>query len=175
MFASQGHLEIALIVFVLLVAFIDWCTHRIPNALCATAAVLGLVSQMWMHGEAGLVTALGGAAVGFGMFLPFYLLRAFGAGDVKAMATVGVFLGAQATLIAVGTTLIAGGLLGAVVLWFRPVHASAAFHRLLGLLLAPIATLRSPQQSSAPRPTLRFPYGIAIACGTAVTLLVLAD
>jgi prepilin peptidase CpaA len=175
MLATQAHLHAALIVFVLLVALIDWCTHRIPNLLCATAAVLGLTSQMWLHGEAGLLSALGGAAVGFGMFLPFYAMRAFGAGDVKAMATVGIFLGVPATALAAGSTLIAGSLLGLLVLWFKPAYAGAALHRLLGLLVGSVWSLRAPKHDWTSQPTLRFPYGIAIACGTAVALLVIAD
>lgn len=171
MFATEEQLHAALIMFVVAVAIIDSRTHRIPNLLCAAAAVLGLISQWWMHGEAGLLTALGGAAVGFAMFLPFYVLRAFGAGDVKAMATVGLFLGPEATLIAVGSTLIAGGVLGLCVLVLRPMHASATFHRLIGLFSAPVASMRATRQ--APGNSLRFPYGVAIACGTAVALLII--
>lgn len=168
--SAQEQLDAVLIAFVLLVAFIDWRTHRIPNLLCAIAAVLGLSLQVVFHAEAGLLSALGGAAVGFAMFLPFYVLRAFGAGDVKAMAIVGIFLGMQATVLAVGCTLIAGAILGVLVLCLRPVHASATFHRLIGLLASPVATMRSTR--NRPHSSLRFPYGIAIACGTAVALLV---
>lgn len=171
MLMIQTHLHAALIAFVLSVAFIDWHTHRIPNLLCAAAAALGLVSQLWLHGEAGLLSALGGAAVGFGMFLPFYIVRAFGAGDVKAMATVGIFLGAPGTALAVGMTLIAGGVIGALVLWLRP--APSTLHRLIGLLAAPISSVRNYRQDPVSHSSQRFPYGIAIACGTAVALFVL--
>lgn len=159
MLVTLAHLYAALIVFVLSVALIDCYTHRIPNLLCAAATALGLIWQMLIHGEAGLLSALGGAAVGFGMFLPFYVMRAFGAGDVKAMTTVGIFLGAQATALAVGMTLVVGGVIGALVLWRRPAQAGGARQRWIGL--------------PAARSSQRFPYGIAIACGTAVALLVL--
>ena len=89
------------IVYVTMAALIDLRTQRIPNALSATAALLGLIAQVSLNGAPGLLSALAGAAIGLGMFLPFYLLRAVGAGDVKAMATVGIFLGAQATPLAV--------------------------------------------------------------------------
>lgn len=173
MLSTQIPLDAALIVFVLSVALIDWHTHRIPNVLCAIAAALGLVSQVWLHGEAGLLSALGGAAVGFAMFLPFYIVRAFGAGDVKAMATVGIFLGPQATAVAVGMTLIAGAVIAVLVLCFRPTHAASTWHRLIGLLAAPVSTMRNARHDPAPRSSQRFPYGVAIACGTAVALLIL--
>lgn len=171
MLATQSQLDAALLLFVLCVAIIDWRTHRIPNLLCAVAAIVGLSSQLWIHGEGGLLSALGGAAVGFAMFLPFYVLRAFGAGDVKAMATVGLFLDMHTTMIAVGMTLIVGAILGVAVLLLKPVAASATFHRLIGLLVAPIASMRAARQATATK-SERFPYGIAIACGTAAALLI---
>jgi prepilin peptidase CpaA len=157
--------------FVVCVAIIDWRTHRIPNLLCAVAAIIGLSSQFWIHGEDGLLFALGGAAVGFAMLLPFYVLRAFGAGDVKAMATVGIFLDMRTTAIAVGMTLIAGGILGLAVLLLRPAAASATFHRLIGLFVAPVASMRTSIEANN-TDSQRFPYGIAIACGTTAALFV---
>jgi prepilin peptidase CpaA len=172
MLATQNHLNAALIVFVVSLALIDWRTHRIPNILCAVAAMFGLALQIGINGEAGLFAALAGAAVGFGMFLPFYVLRAFGAGDVKAMATVGLFLGAAGTMLAVGMTLIAGGVLGALMLCFKSEHAAATWHRLMGLLLAPVVTMRNTRRNRSLDSSLRFPYGIAIACGVAVALII---
>jgi prepilin peptidase CpaA len=171
--APSYQLHATLIVFVLSLAFIDWRTHRIPNLLCAVAAMFGLTLQMWLHGQAGLLSALGGAAVGLAMFLPFYVLRAFGAGDVKAMATVGLFLGVQSTVLAVGITLIAGAVLGLLMLWHKPSYATGTLHRLIGMLLAPVATVRD-RKSNRSTDSLRFPYGIAIACGVATTLIIKA-
>lgn len=171
MLPTASQLDAALILFVVCIAIIDWRTHRIPNLLCATAAIIALFSQFWIHGEAGLLSALGGAAVGFAMFLPFYLLRAFGAGDVKAMATVGIFLGTRTTMLAVGMTLIAGAALGVAVLLLRPMHASATLHRLIGLIVSPIASMHSSRQIP-PKANQRFPYGNAIACGTTAALLI---
>lgn len=170
--ATQLHLDATLILFVLSIAIIDWRTHRIPNVLCAVAAMFGLTFQVAIHGQAGLISALGGAAVGFAMFIPFYVLRAFGAGDVKAMATVGIFLGLQSTVLAVGATLIAGAILGGLTLWLKPAHASATLHRLAGMLLAPVETIRNRHSNRSTDSRLRFPYGIAIACGVAVALIV---
>lgn len=172
MLDAPGQLDIVLIVFALSLAIIDFRTHRIPNLLCAIAAVYGLTLQMAVHGEAGLFAALGGAAVGFAMFLPFYVVRAFGAGDVKAMATVGVFLGVQSTAHAVGATLIAGGVLGVLTLCLKPLHASATLHRLVALLCTPIASMSESKNNQSPDSRLRFPYGVAIACGVAVAMIV---
>jgi prepilin peptidase CpaA len=106
------------------------------------------------------------------MFLPFYVVRAFGAGDVKAMAIVGIFLGAQSTVHAVGSTLVAGGVLGVLVLCLKPAHTSATMQRLVALLHTPVASMRESQRNQSPNSRLRFPYGVAIACGVAVALIV---
>jgi prepilin peptidase CpaA len=134
------------IVYVTMAALIDLRTHCIPNALSATAALLGLIAQVSLNGAPGLLSALAGAAIGLGMFLPFYLLRAVGAGDVKAMATVGILLGAQATPLAVAFTLIAGSIVGVIVLLLQSSAAAATRTR-------------------------RFAYGGAIAVGTFATLV----
>ncbi|MFC4313492.1 prepilin peptidase [Steroidobacter flavus] len=173
MLATQSQLDTALILFVICVAIVDWRTHRIPNLLCAVAAIIALSSQMWMHSEDGLLTGLAGAAVGFAMFLPFYALRAFGAGDVKAMATVGLFLDMRTTMVAVGMTLIVGAVLGLAVLLLRPMTANATLHRLMGLFVSPIASMRASRQAATTE-SERFPYGVAIACGTAAALLIVS-
>ncbi len=171
MLATSDQLDTALVLFVLCVAAIDWRTHRIPNLLCAAAAIVGLASQFWIFGEDGLLFSLSGAAVGFAMFLPFYVLRAFGAGDVKAMATVGVFLGMQTTTLAVGMTLIAGAILGVAALLLNNGQSSAILARLAGLMISPTASMRASLHDTKTKSVQRFPYGVAIACGTAVALI----
>ena len=158
-----------LLVYVSMVALLDIRTHRIPNALSATAAVFGLILQVSLNGAPGLLSAMAGAAIGLGLFLPFYLLRAFGAGDVKAMATVGIYLGAQVTLLAVGLTLIAGAIIGVIVLLFSS-GAGSALYRLVGVAAAPISSLRRAQDAGSSQ-TRRFAYGGAIAIGTFATLV----
>lgn len=174
MLATQTHLNVTLIAFVVSLALIDWRTHRIPNVLCAVGAMSGLALQVGIHGEAGLLAAFAGTLVGFGMFLPFYVVRAFGAGDVKAMATVGIFLGVSGTMLAVGMTLIAGAVLGVAVLCVKREHANATLHRTLGLLTAPMLSMRSSKRDPSANSSLRFPYGVAIACGVAATLIIRA-
>src|SRR3990170_3814958 len=92
-----------LLVFAAMLFDIRW--HRIPNWLVFAGLLMGvgfhtLTSYGW-----GLGYALKGAAVGFGLFLPLYMLRVMGAGDVKLMTMVGAFLGPASALGAVLTTL----------------------------------------------------------------------
>ena len=90
----QALLELALLALVTLAAIVDLARRRIPNLLLLTgwmvAVPLHLLSDQ--PGPA-VLGALAGALCGLLIFLPLYLLRGMAAGDVKMMATVGLFVG----------------------------------------------------------------------------------
>lgn len=67
--------------------------RRIPNYATVTALVLAIVFAQLFHGKEGFFSALLGAAVGGGVFLPFCLIGAVGGGDFKLMAAVGAIVG----------------------------------------------------------------------------------
>jgi prepilin peptidase CpaA len=67
--------------------------------------------QLGQRGWTGGLVALGGAAVGFAVFLVFYLLGGMGGGDVKLMAGFGALLGAGRLLEAALWTAGIGGIL----------------------------------------------------------------
>jgi len=71
----------------------DLRTRRIPNALTVTVLLAGLLGATWRAGAAGLIDAVGGAAL---LGLPFLVLFAVGGGgggDAKLMAALGTWLG----------------------------------------------------------------------------------
>ena len=145
----------------------DMLAHRIPNALTGTAACVGLLIQATQTGMPGLLTSLAGIAVGVGFMLPFYALRGMGAGDVKLMGAIGSFLGPQAVLLAAGATLVVGALYGLarVAAHFFPRLNFVAHRPVLPELEPNAATLGSVRKE-------KFPYAVAIASGTLITLLV---
>ena len=66
--------------------------HRISNWLVLAVLGSGFVIQILGNGAMGIVYALGGVAVGLAFFLPFYIGRGMGAGDVKLMGAAGGML-----------------------------------------------------------------------------------
>lgn len=90
--------------------WIDFRTRRIPNVLVGVTLLAACAVQLGLHGIVGLGLALAGAAVGL-LFLPLYLARVLGAGDVKFMIALGALVGPETALIAVLLTLVAGGAL----------------------------------------------------------------
>lgn len=127
-----------LVVLLLLAAFIDVRSYRIPNWLTVGGAVLGLglntaiawhsLSAAWALD--GFLWALGGMAAGLVIMLPMYALRVMAAGDVKLMAMAGAFVGWPDILFAILCSLIAGG---------AAALAFAVYRRALGRLAGNVA------------------------------------
>lgn len=113
----------ALVVFMLNAVDSDVRQHRIPNFLVFLMLGTGLLLQglgpeggreglfSSTPGALGMVSAVAGGLLGLALFLPFYLLHAMGAGDVKLMAALGVFAGPRDTIGLALAVLLAGGAL----------------------------------------------------------------
>ena len=153
--------------------------RRIPNRLVFSGALLGvLLNSVALPGvtPAGPWLALGGLAVGLGLLLPMYALKALGAGDVKLMAMVGAFLGPRPAVFAVLCSLLAGGVLALAVALcqgtLRQALANARQLLLQGWLRA--AAGEVPRVGAPSVAGGNLPYAIAIAAGTAISLALAA-
>ena len=172
---SAPILTAALFAFLAALAAIDSATHRIPNALTVPAAAVAVVLHGLSTGTLGVLESAAGLSVGLLVFAPFYLGRNFGAGDLKAMAAVGAFLGPAGGLAAAGWTLVAGGV-GAL-LWLISVGGYSALHALFERWATRAYVLCATGHRARLNPSpgdaalRRFPYGLAIACGTSISLL----
>ena len=141
--------------------------HRIPNRLSGLTILAGLACQFAAAGLPGLGAALAGATAGFICFLPFYALRAMGAGDVKFLAAAGTFLGLRGTVAAVVFTLVAGALGAAgYVLWRGASAAIEAWRRDGAGAAAAAAWIHG---AAARRE--RLPFALPIAAGVLTTLI----
>lgn len=150
----------------------DIKSRRIPNWLI----VAGLMSSFAIQviSSLGSLSSWGlGLLVGFGLFIPFYLLRAMGAGDVKLMAVVGSFMGPSAALNAVLLTLIAGGLLATGVSLWHGAFRSVLFNLrvLLTHTLGTVLPSGMTRLSYVPSSVGNLPYALAIAAGTVMHLI----
>lgn len=154
--------------FLIIAIATDLSARKIPNVLVFPGILVGIASQIWLPDGVGIAASLQGAGLGLIMFLPLYLLRAMGAGDVKLMAMVGAFVGSQQMLGAVLGTLLAGGVLSLLV-----AIRKQAFARLIGnlrlmafdaagkLALGQLPVAEGPEVSVG-----KLPYAVAIALGT---------
>lgn len=162
----------AALLLVLLACGFDLRTRRIPNTLTLGAALLALSVHTAIGGLGGFFTALAGWATGLAVFLPFYLLRGLGAGDVKLLAAVGAWLGPAMALWTALCGALAGGLLALVVALAHGYARRALAN--LGLLLmhwrvSGLRPLTAVSLDSA-TPGPRLAYAIPIAVGLMVAL-----
>lgn len=153
----------------LVIAHGDLAARRIPNRLVGALAAAGFVaSATVLRAHVGWLDALAGALLGFAAWLPLWLLRVVGAGDVKLAAALGAWLGPQGIVQASVLAAMAGGVLAVVVL----IH-SGAVRRLATDLVCWIGAFRIGGVASglATRPTPAshgrsvLPYGVALAAG----------
>jgi prepilin peptidase CpaA len=145
----------------------DVASHRIPNAIVAFGTAVALFLHTLLPAGIGFTSALAGLGIGLAAFLPLYLLRAMGAGDVKLMAMVGAFLGPLDAFVAVLFTLLAGGLLALGYAIKARVLGQLVYNLRVILYTALAGAKFDPRADSA----ARIPYSVAIACGTGAWLL----
>ncbi|EKS9793881.1 MULTISPECIES: A24 family peptidase [Burkholderia] len=146
----------------------DLAARRIPNPLVVLGLAGALVAQCLLHGVlAGALGWLAGAATGFALLLPFYLLRGMAAGDVKLMLAIGAWVGAQMTVYIVLATFVAGGVGALAVVLLR--GRMRQMWTNVRALLARHARGTRAEAADGPAAITSvgsLPYGVAIAAGT---------
>ena len=162
---SAAGLFVGAIFTVLLAAVVrsDLAARRIPNRLVAVLVVTGSVAAATALREpVGFTGAIAGCALGLVVWLPFWLARVLGAGDVKLAAAIGVWLGPAGVLHASLLAALAGGVLALVVVARRG--------RLSALVTGLALWVGALQRGRLTRPLVNdtadlLPYGVALAVG----------
>lgn len=150
-------------------AWIDGKELRVPNWITFPMVLAGLAYSAAVGGWAGLGQGLLGMCVGLATLMPLYAVGGMGAGDVKLMAGVGAWLGAQTTWNAFLVSAVVGGVMALAMVVYRK-----AWNKHYGnamLILSEIATVKDPRELSkiaADRKPhmLLLPYGIPICIGS---------
>lgn len=159
---------IALAAMVFVASIYDIKYRRIPNWLILAGLLSSIFYQIFSGYGYGLVFWITGLGVGLFCFMPLYIMRAMGAGDVKLMAAVGSFLGGSAAIQTVMLTLFAGGALALLVmLWNRSWKLVLKNIGLMTANMTIAAMTRQLPKAEAPLKSAgNLPYGVAIAVGT---------
>ena len=169
---------LSLATLLLTAAVTDARTRRIPNWLTGGGIVIGLLVQAlapvgvglfdYRWGGLGALQASFGLAAGLGLFLPLYLLRAVGAGDVKLLAMVGVWLGPRLLLGATLLTLLVGGAMALTTMLATRSTRRVASNVQLLLTTAVVGAHggRLAAFDGAFTSGTRMPYAVAVCVGT---------
>ena len=161
MSARNTSFLIAMCVVLAIAVLTDLRRHRIPNTLTLAGLLCALSLQLITSGLAGLGAGVLGALVGTACFLPFWLLRGMGAGDVKLLAAVGAFLGPHGAFYAAMFSLIAGGLTAIGYVMWCAARASMNTLRAEGFGAAGISAFLAAQLARRDR----FAFAVPIAIG----------
>ena len=140
--------------------------NRIPNWLTLAGMSLGLLIGYW-SGQPAFWSHLGGLTIGFGVMFFVYLLGGVGGGDVKLMGAVGALMGANLIVPTLFYAAYLGALLGLLMLIWRK-----DFWMRMVWSLQRLAFWQKPTGEKPAKPApIAVPYGVAIAVGCLVTLL----
>lgn len=167
-----------LVILLSMAAWQDIKQHRISNRVVLVGVCFGFIFNGLMPqglgfnspapGGLGWMGGLTGLGMGLVVLLPFYWLRAMGAGDVKLMGMVGAFLGPGQVLGALLGTFLVGGVM-ALIIALR----AGAVMRLLGnvkfMLLYGVVKMsagQAPTIEETSQSVGKLPYAVAIAIGT---------
>lgn len=150
----------------------DLRNRRIPNLLTLPGIVLGLLLHLVLDGWSGLGHSALAGVIAFVVFLIFWLAGGMGAGDVKLITATGCILGGPMNVVwLLIYTALAGGVMAlGLALWrgrlkdtIMNLGALVLHHRFEGLKPHPHLNVSNEQ-------TLRLPYALAIAAGSALTI-----
>ena len=111
--------EVLLLIVALAAAVYDVRYRRIPNWISVGGIALGVLANLLTHGIPGLLFALAGFALGFGLYFLLYLVHAMGAGDVKLMGAIGALVGWQNWVAIFVIAAILGGIMAMIVILSR--------------------------------------------------------
>ncbi len=158
----------------LVMAVGDWRTRRIPNYLTFGGALAGIVFQAAIFGWHGLAQAILGMLLGLGLLLLPYILGGLGAGDVKAMAALGAWLGPKGCFSVFCYMGLAGGIMSlGVLLWQGTlwIYLQRGWVWLVNLILCRDQKIVWESLTPGEDLTPGLPYGVAIALGMVAFLV----
>ena len=168
-------LKAVLVLVVITAAIFDLRWRRVPNWLTVSGVLLGLGLNTILLRSEGLWSSLEGLGLALLIYVPLYLLRGMGGGDVKLMAAVGAIAGPGNWLRIFFFTLIFGAVV-AIILIFVKRRVRRTFQN-IGLILLSLGSGRAPYAKNPELDVreekgLRLPHAVTIACG-AIAFLVL--
>src|SRR5258705_1581520 len=136
-----------LTVVLILAAVIDGFELKFPNWVTFPFILSGWLYSTLAFGWEGLGWSLLGTAIGLALLMPAYAIGGMGAGDVKLLAGVGAWVGAQTTFYAFCVSAVIGGLIALAMVLYR--HSWAKRKDQFFSIVGEMVTIGSPTQPSA--------------------------
>ncbi|MCX7602808.1 MAG: prepilin peptidase [Bryobacteraceae bacterium] len=157
--------EAVLAAVVLIAAATDLKRREIPNWLTLGGILAGLGLHGWLQGWQGLKFSAAGLGLAALIFIPLFIMRWLGGGDVKLMGAVGALAGAQNMIVIFVLDAILGGIAALVLVIVR-----GRFLRTLRNIPRMFRLERGSELEAGGEKSMGLPRAVTIA---AATLLVL--
>jgi prepilin peptidase CpaA len=158
-------LQLILLSVLLVAGVTDLRLTKIPNWLTFSAMAGGLLGHSLLNGLSGLMFSAKGLGLGFTLFIVLYVVRGMGAGDVKFLAAVGSFIGAEAVLTAGLTAMLLGGLY-VIVMMILSYGVRAGMAHVVTILKSCIWMPGSLSPVTPAKAQVRLRYALVIGLGT---------
>jgi len=154
-------------------SYTDIRWRRIPNVLTFPAIGVGLILHLIAGGWEGLLLSLSGTLLAPCLIVLMHAGKGPGMGDIKLAAALGALLGPSLGTLAMLLSMIMGGVVALV--WMMNAWGGMGHGRLArgtGRLLSKKRSTPAATQEPYNLGALTFPYGVAIALGTLLSLVV---
>ncbi len=158
---------------VLIAAGCDIRSRNIPNWLSLGGVLIGLALHPYLSGWTGLKFSASGFGLAVLMFVPLFVLRWLGGGDVKLMAAVGALAGAGNLFIIFIMDAILGGAVALIAVLFKKRGARTLRNigRMITSLFRGKAPYRETEELEAGSETsMGMPRAVTIALATLLVL-----
>lgn len=158
---------------VLLASWIDYSQRRVPNWLNLTLILAGFVAQACFFGWTGVTTGFWGMLTGLGLLIVPWLMHGMGAGDVKLLSAVGVWLGPLLTLYSFVLGAAIGGVVAVIMIVSTGRLRMACAN--MALILTKCSTRKTvfsefASAKSFGETSQLLPYGVPLTAGTLIIL-----
>ena len=155
-------------------AVYDVRSRRVPNLLTLPSILFGLLLHLSLGGWRQLGSSAAAGLICGLIFLVFHLAGGMGGGDVKLITAVGCIAGLPSTGYLLIFTALAGGVMAISLALYRGRFKETVLN--MGTLVVHHKTMGlapHPEFNISNERTLRLPYALAIATGSALSLCLL--
>ncbi len=158
---------------ILLASWYDFAQRRVPNWLNLALILIGFAVQACFFGWSGLSFGLMGMLTGFGLLIVPWLMHGMGAGDVKLMAAIGVWLGAGLTFYSFCYGVVIGGVVATVMILSTGRLQMACAN--MGVIMHKFSSTKKMfseygSAKSFGNSSQLLPYGVPLTFGTLIVL-----
>lgn len=91
-----------LIVLLVCASVMDCLYEKIPNSFIILGIILGITYRILLLGETNYLNILVGFMLPVILLFPVFFIRAMGAGDIKLLAVISLFIGTKGILLSTG-------------------------------------------------------------------------